>query len=78
MPNTHGFQLLGRVVACIDCDARGFVWDWPEKAQAKHQQQHVREREETNERQARQRARDARRLAAQAQRENEAAYGRRA
>lgn len=64
-------------VACIEdgCDARGYVWDWPTKAQAQHQAAHVREREAAKQRAARQRARDARRLARQVGRENELAYG---
>jgi predicted small lipoprotein YifL len=77
MPNPYGFNLLGPEVACIEdgCDARGPVYLWPEKEMAKHQQAHVKERETAQQRAARQRARDARRLAAQKNRENEMAYG---
>lgn len=77
MPNVYGFNLLGPEVACIEdnCDARGPMHEWPEKRMEKHQQDHVKEAAALKERAARQRARDARKLARQKDRENEMAYG---
>ena len=75
MPNLHGFNELGTEVACIDCDARGPAWEWTEKVQAKHQREHVREREKARHKEAEIRARHARQLARQKERENAMVYG---
>lgn len=49
MPDTHGFQHLGFLrgapeVACIDCDTRGPLHEWPEKKREKHARRHDLER----------------------------------
>jgi hypothetical protein len=77
MPTASGFNLLGPEVACIEdgCDARGPRHEWSEKRMEKHHDDHVKEWEIERQRAARQRARDARRLATQKDRENEMAYG---
>lgn len=78
MPNKYGFQRLGDKVACIDCDVRDPAFRWPDNRQAKHKLAHVKEAEKAALREARRRAREARRLASQTQRENALAYGRKA
>lgn len=77
MPNPYGFNELHSEVACIEdgCGARGFIWDWPEKAQARHHEMHIKDQEADRQRAARRRARDARKLARQVGRENDMAYG---
>lgn len=75
MPDKFGFQILGAEVACIDCDLRGPVWEWPEKLRAQHQAGHVRARERAARQAARDRAREGRRLAKMKDRENKIAYG---
>jgi hypothetical protein len=40
MPDRHGFNLLGERVRCIDCDAGGPLWRWPERKRRRHASRH--------------------------------------
>src|SRR5215211_4235722 len=40
MPDRHGFNLLGETVRCIDCDAGGPLWRWPERKRRRHASRH--------------------------------------
>lgn len=42
MPDRYGFDELGGTVACIleGCEARGPIWDWPERARRAHHLSH--------------------------------------
>lgn len=75
MPNQQGFNLFRDGVACIDCDVRGPYSEWTEKKQIKHRLDHEKAEAVAAQKRAQQRARDARRLAQQAARENDLAYG---
>jgi HB1, ASXL, restriction endonuclease HTH domain len=44
MPDRHGFNLLGETVRCIDCDAGGPIWRWPERKRRRHARTHRPER----------------------------------
>ena len=40
MPDHHGFNLLGETVRCIDCEASGPLWRWPERKRRRHARRH--------------------------------------
>ncbi|MGH3032533.1 MAG: winged helix-turn-helix domain-containing protein [Gaiellaceae bacterium] len=40
MPDRHGFNLLGETVRCIDCEAGGPLWNWPERKRHRHASRH--------------------------------------
>jgi hypothetical protein len=40
MPDRHGFNLLGENVRCIDCEAGGPLWRWPERKRRRHASRH--------------------------------------
>lgn len=42
MPDRYGFDELGGTVACIleGCEARGPIWDWPERKRREHHLSH--------------------------------------
>jgi hypothetical protein len=40
MPDRHGFNLLGDSVRCIDCEAGGPLWHWPERKRQRHARAH--------------------------------------
>jgi len=40
MPDRHGFNLLGETVRCIDCEAGGALWHWPERKRRRHASRH--------------------------------------
>jgi len=40
MPDRHGFNLLGETVRCIDCEAGGPLWRWPERKRRRHASRH--------------------------------------
>src|SRR5215218_762010 len=40
MPDRHGFNLLGETVRCIDCEAGGPLWRWPERKRRRHARSH--------------------------------------
>src|SRR5215218_7498537 len=40
MPDRHGFNLLGETVRCIDCEAGGALWRWPERKRRRHASRH--------------------------------------
>ena len=40
MPDRHGFNLLGDSVRCIDCEAGGPLWRWPERKRRRHASRH--------------------------------------
>ncbi len=40
MPDRHGFNLLGQNVRCIDCEAGGPLWRWPERKRRRHASGH--------------------------------------
>lgn len=40
MPDRHGFNLLGETVRCIDCEAGGPIWCWPERKRRRHASRH--------------------------------------
>jgi hypothetical protein len=40
MPDRHGFNLLGETVRCIDCQAGGPLWRWPERKRRRHASRH--------------------------------------
>ncbi|HEU6443772.1 MAG TPA: winged helix-turn-helix domain-containing protein [Gaiellaceae bacterium] len=40
MPDRHGFNLLGEAVRCIDCEAGGPLWRWPERKRRRHASRH--------------------------------------
>jgi hypothetical protein len=41
MPDRHGFNLLGDSVRCIDCEAGGPLWRWPERKRRRHARGHL-------------------------------------
>lgn len=40
MPDRFGFNLLGETVRCIDCEAGGPIWSWPERKRRQHASTH--------------------------------------
>jgi hypothetical protein len=36
----YGFNLLGETVCCIDCEAGGPLWRWPERNRRRHARRH--------------------------------------
>ena len=36
MPDRNGFNLLGDSVRCIECEAGGPIWRWPERKRRRH------------------------------------------
>ena len=40
MPDRHGFNLLGDSVCCIECEAGGPIWRWPEHKRRRHARGH--------------------------------------
>jgi HB1, ASXL, restriction endonuclease HTH domain len=40
MPDRHGFNLLGDSVRCIECEAGGPLWRWPECKRRRHARGH--------------------------------------
>src|SRR6266511_411341 len=40
MPDRHGFNLLGETERCIDCEAGGPLWRWPERQRRRHASRH--------------------------------------
>jgi len=40
MPDLYGFNLLGNSVRCIDCEAGGPLWHWPERKRQRHARTH--------------------------------------
>jgi HB1, ASXL, restriction endonuclease HTH domain len=41
MPDRHGFNLLGESVRCIECEAGGPIWRWPERKRRRHARGHL-------------------------------------
>jgi hypothetical protein len=41
MPDPNGFNLLGDSVRCIDCEAGGPLWRWPERKRRRHTRGHL-------------------------------------
>lgn len=41
MPDRHGFNLLGESVRCIECEASGPIWRWPERKRRRHARGHL-------------------------------------
>jgi HB1, ASXL, restriction endonuclease HTH domain len=41
MPDRNGLNLLGDSVRCIDCEAGGPLWRWPERKRRRHARGHL-------------------------------------
>jgi hypothetical protein len=41
MPDRLGFNLLGETVRCIECEAGGPIWRWPERKRRRHARGHL-------------------------------------